>query len=69
MKTILIMLSVLMGVFLSASLLSGAGVGASLWYAAPKSLSTLLVSIASGIFITRLIYRVLSYICQKKSAR
>ncbi|RWR01709.1 hypothetical protein ED28_11835 [[Pantoea] beijingensis] len=52
---------IFISVFISASLLKGAGVGFESWYAAPENLSKALVTILSmcavakiGIFLSRL---------------
>lgn len=50
------LISVVIGIFLSASLLSGAGVGFSSWYPAPSGISVLLVSITCSVCIVRFLY-------------
>ena len=54
-------ISVILGIFLSSSLLSGAGVGFSTWYPAPRGISVLLVSISCGIVLVRLIYLIIKF--------
>jgi hypothetical protein len=55
-------ISVVMGIFLSSSLLSGAGVGFSTWYPAPRGISVLLVSIGCGVALVRFIYLIIKFI-------
>lgn len=60
-------LSVLLGVFLGASLLSGSSISCPSWYSAPPELSNLLISIIVPLSIMLFMKKILNFIfCSKK---
>lgn len=61
------LISVVIGIFLAPSLLSGAGVGFSTWYPAPRGISVLLVSISSSVCIVRFLYFLIKLFFRKPS--
>ncbi len=59
-------LSVLLGVFLGASLLSGSSISCASWYSAPPELSRLLISIIVPLSIMLFMKKILNFIFGSK---